>query len=314
MKIFVTGFGQILYLVVLIALGYFLLKIKAVPENTSSVLSVLERNLLLPAMIMNALMQNFTVERLRDSGKYFLAALVMFAVVIPVVKIGMHFAMKDSYERNICIYGLVISNSGYMGNAVVSQMFPAIFPEFIVYAMAAYILNYVWGVPTLLIPHDAQEAGWKAKLRRLNNPIFYAMIAGIIIGLSKIPIPSFVATAISSLGSCMSPIAMLLTGMAVARIDLKAAMRKKSIYIVSVIRLLGLPLIALIIVCRLSIPYTMAICILAYISMPLGLNSVVISGSYGKDTSYAASMVMLSHLLSVVTIPLIFAVYSFVTI
>ena len=51
MKIFVTGFGQILYLVVLIALGYFLLKIKAVPENTSSVLSVLERNLLLPASV-----------------------------------------------------------------------------------------------------------------------------------------------------------------------------------------------------------------------------------------------------------------------
>ena len=310
MEGFISGFTQILYLVLLIAVGYILDKIKAVPSNTAAVLSILERNLLLPAMIMNALMQNFTVERLKVSGRYFIAAIVMFIVVIPIVRIGTKLFVKDGYERNICSYGLIISNSGYMGNAVISKLFPDIFPEFIVYALAAYILNYIWGVPTLLIPHDEQTDNWKSKLRRLNNPIFYAMIIGIVIGLSQIPIPGFAASAVSSLGSCMSPIAMLLTGMSVAQIDLKLTLKRSSIYIVSMIRLLVIPMIALLVVQMLSLPYAMAVCILAYVSMPIGLNSVVIPSAYGKDTAHAAAMVLFSHIASALTIPLVFAVYN----
>jgi predicted permease len=40
--------------------------------------------------------------------------------------------------------------------------------------------------------------------------------------------------------------------------------------------------------------------------MPLGLSTIVIPGGYGKDTSVAAGMTLVSHLLSAVTIPCIF--------
>ena len=40
--------------------------------------------------------------------------------------------------------------------------------------------------------------------------------------------------------------------------------------------------------------------------MPLGLNTLVIPAAYGKDTSAAAGMALVSHLLSCITIPLVF--------
>lgn len=83
-----------------------------------------------------------------------------------------------------------------------------------------------------------------------------------------------------------------------------------SIYVVSGIRLLVIPLISLVVIRLLSLPYTMAVCILAYVSMPIGLNTVVIPSAYGKDTAQGAAMVLFSHLASALTIPLAFAIYN----
>jgi hypothetical protein len=40
--------------------------------------------------------------------------------------------------------------------------------------------------------------------------------------------------------------------------------------------------------------------------MPLGLSPVFIPAGYGKDTSKAAAMTLVSHLASMITIPLLF--------
>ena len=48
---------------------------------------------------------------------------------------------------------------------------------------------------------------------------------------------------------------------------------------------------------------------ICYVSMPLGLNTVVIPTAYGKDTSLAAGMALVSNVLSVLTIPLVFMVF-----
>ena len=55
---------------------------------------------------------------------------------------------------------------------------------------------------------------------------------------------------------------------------------------------------------------TAYICGLCSLAMPLGLNTIVIPSAYGKDTSVAAGMAVISHLLAVVTIPVIFAIIN----
>jgi predicted permease len=46
------------------------------------------------------------------------------------------------------------------------------------------------------------------------------------------------------------------------------------------------------------------------LAMPLGLNTIVVPGAYGKDTTDAASMALISHILSIITIPIIFMLVS----
>jgi predicted permease len=40
--------------------------------------------------------------------------------------------------------------------------------------------------------------------------------------------------------------------------------------------------------------------------MPLGLNTIVIPAAYGKDTTAAAGMALISHTLAVISIPILF--------
>jgi len=55
-----------------------------------------------------------------------------------------------------------------------------------------------------------------------------------------------------------------------------------------------------------KIPEKTYICALCSLAMPLGLNTIVIPSAFGKDTTVAAGMAVISHLLSCITITLIF--------
>ena len=109
----------------------------------------------------------------------------------------------------------------------------------------------------------------------------------------------------------MSPLAMILTGITVAETDLKKIASDWTIYAASLIRLLVFPLIYMGVFYLLPIKdATFIACTVSAMAMPLGLNTVVIPSAYGKDTSVAAGMAIISHLMSCATIPVIFTIMT----
>ena len=146
----------------------------------------------------------------------------------------------------------------------------------------------------------------KSRLKSFANPMFVAMLLGILIGVSGFKLPACIEQVVDVTGSCMSPVAMLLTGITVAKMDMKKVLSLKSIYIVSLIRLIVFP------ACFIGLFYlfpaakNIVVCTVCSLAMPLGLNTIVVPRGYGKDTSVAAGMALVSHLLSAATIPVIF--------
>lgn len=312
MKIFTTTLGQMALLFTLIALGYILKKIKAIPDNTPSVLSKLENNALIPALVMGTLMTEFTFEKLSASWQYLIGGAAVTAVSILLAIFFSHIIVKDRYERNLFTYGLTFSNFGFMGNAVVIALFPHVFPYYLILTIPLWIAIYVWGVPSLLMPHDSEKDNMLSRLRKLINPMFIAMLIGMILGISGAAdyMPDFIVDSVSTLGSCMSPIAMLLTGMTVAEMGLGKAFSKISVYLVSVVRLIVMPVIFMIPLMFLPIPKEISLCIICSVAMPLGLNTIVVPKAYDLDTSVGSSMALISHIMSCGTIPLIFMLFE----
>lgn len=306
MALFTTTLDRMAFLISLIAIGYLLVKIKVIHTSAATVLSRLENWLFLPALVLGTFLNQFTVARLSAAWQSFAAGCVVLLVTVPLAILGARLCTKDSYLRRIFTYGLSFSNFGFMGNAVVSVLFPAFFADYLIFTLPFWILIQLWGVPALLIGGDGEHGGILQSLKNLLNPMMIGMLIGMLLGLSGITLPNFVTALVNDAGACMSPIAMLLTGITVAQIDLVKTVCNLQIWAVTAIRLLAFPALALALLFFLPLPKTIELCTVCALAMPLGLNTVVVPSAYGRDTTAAAGMALISHIASCLTIPCVF--------
>ena len=306
MNIVFSTLNQTAFLFGLIVIGYILVKIKFLPENAAAVLSKLENAVFIPALVMGTFIENFTTDRINTYGSLLLASGVIAVIAAPLAVLVSKLFTKDKYIRNIYTYGLSFSNFGFMGNAVVKSLFPDIFCEYLIFTLPLWILIYLWGVPRLLLADTEKKQSFKDGMKSFVNPMFICMVIGMVVGILGIKLPVWLHSVITVSGDCMSPVAMILTGIVVSGVSVKKTFTNFRIYGVSVVRLVVLPVIFIGISQFLNLPETTYICALCSLAMPLGLNTIVIPSALGKDTSDAAGMAVISHLLSCITIPLIF--------
>jgi len=307
MEVFFSALNQMGVLATFVVVGYVLIKSGRVPAGSAAILSKLETYLFIPALVVGVFAEKITPENI-SASMFILGAgfILVCSTILPAIFFARLCGKGDRYIRKIYTYGLVFPNYSYMGNAVVSAVFPAIFMEYLFFTVPVGIAIYLWGMPALLMPDAGEKATLRERLKNLVNPTIFCMLIGMAIGYFSIPVPAFFMTAANALGSCMSPVAMLLTGMTIAMVDLRKVLRNVGTYQVSFLRLIVFPLIANAILSVLPVSKTAFICSVCYMAMPLGLNSIVIPGAYGQDTSVAAGMAVVSHLASCITIPLVF--------
>ena len=335
-ELFLSTLNQMAVLFTFIVIGFLLVKLGCIKEHAAVTLSKLENIVLVPALILGTFIENFTIAKLGLAWKLLLMSLALGLICLPLAFAVTKWLYKGEQEtrlRAVATYALNFSNFGFMGNAVVQALFPEIFLEYVIFTIPLWTLAYVWGVPALLIPPKKVETtegqmesenkksfGREvlSRLKPLVNPMFICVIIGAIVGLSGITLPKFIGQSISSMGACMSPLAMILIGCISTRIDFKKLFKKWRIYMISVIRIIAIPLVFIGIFALLPqnswLSPTFLKCAVVSLAMPMGVSGVFIPAGYGEDTTPIAEMVLVSHLLSVLTIPVMFMLFQAVLI
>lgn len=319
---------QMAVLAIYMIIGFIVAKLKIVPDGSTKVLSKLENTVFIPALVLFTFITNFTTENLTTAWKLLVFAIIVVLVTIPLAMLIARIATRDGYIQKIYTYGLSFSNFGFMGNAVVLALFPEYFTYYVIFTLPLWTAIYVWGAPFLLMGDDENVEGenktktsnkksiWSL-LKNLINPMFISLIIGAIVGISGLGaiLPSFIVDVIKGCQNCMSPIAMIMTGMTFASLDFKKMFTNWSVYFISVVRLVVLPCLFVglyyLITWAFSItlPHEFFVCLVASSAMPLGLNTIVIPAAYGKDVSVASGMALISHLMSIITIPILMGIF-----
>ena len=260
-ELFLSTLNQMAVLFIFIVIGFLLVKLRCISENAAATLSKLENIVFVPALILGTFIENFTMEKLGMAWRLLLMSLVLALICLPLAFFITKWLYKEEQEkrlRAVATYALNFSNFGFMGNAVVQALFPEIFLEYVIFTIPLWTLAYVWGVQALLIPPKSEGqnettgvvTGKKSvvrvvlsRLKSLVNPMFICVIIGAIIGLSGITLPKFIGQSITSMGACMSPLAMILIGCISTKIDFKKLFLKWRIYVISVVRIIAIPLV-----------------------------------------------------------------------
>ena len=304
MQVFSTTLNQMLVLFLFIALGYFLNLKGILPLNTSLAISRLETNVLLPCLVFVTFYKYCTIEYLSLKWVYIAYGGALTVVFVIVGLVLSRIFAKENYLQKIYAYSFTVANISFMGNAVVLGTFgDEVLFDYMFFTLPLQLYIYSYGIASL----KPQNAANKFSLKSFINPMFISMAIGILSGVLEIPVPSFLLTAVSSAGACMSPLAMILTGFIIGNYSLKKLASEKKVYIASVLRLIVLPLIYVLILKLLNTDSDIIKVVLCATAMPLGLNTVVFPAAYGGDTTAGASMALISHLMSVITIPIMFA-------
>lgn len=294
-----------------IFVGFVLRKKKLVPEDTDSVLSKLLNYALCPALSFHTFFQNFSISSLLENYSLILYSCLILALAILLAGPLSRLFVKEGYGRNVYKYAMAFANYGYMGDSIMLAVFGSeMLFYYMLFKIPMLIITYSWGMAQLI----PGKKGLKGTLLRIINPSTLAMVLGVLGGLFNLKAyaPVFLTGALTNLGSCMGPIAMVLTGYVVASFDMKKMLTNTKVYIATAVRLLILPAVY----CTLLIliganELVLTLTLVAY-ATPLGLNTVVFPAAYGADTSTGAGMAMISHTLAVLTFPLMYALLTFV--
>ncbi len=321
--IFNSTLSQLIVMILFIVAGFILKKTNVLKDGALGVLSKLVTYLFLPAVLVNSFMTQFTVDNLSLYGEVLLFSLVVSMVTIPLgLLLGKLLVKNDDFLKKIYQYGFIYSNFTYIGIPLIQAIAPEFEMHYLIFTIIPQFCFALWALPELLIP-KAEETEEEKKtfsqsvviyLKRLLTPIFIGLFIGIILGLTGLGqiLPQFLTTTIKQASGCMSVTAMLLTGVVIASYNIKDILVDYKIYIASVLRLIAIPVVLgfllklIMIITGLESDYMMLI-LLVYTAMPLGLNTVIIPSAYGKETSSAAGMALVSHIIGIISMPLVIA-------
>jgi malate permease and related proteins len=297
---------QTLVLFLLMTIGFGAGKAGILEDQGSKGLSRLLVNFILPALIIQSMQRPFSIE-LRDLAYRMLGvSFLSYAFAFPLAWLLVKSIRARGAERGAHAFGAIFSNCAFMGFPVVEAIFgkDAIFAASVA-NIPFQLLAFSIG-PYLL----ARTAGSSARLGpgSFITPAAAAAVAGFIFFACGIVLPSPVARALTLLGDTTTPLSMVLIGSIVSRMDFRAAIARPRLYATSVFRLVLFPL-ALFALLRLlglggmlvSLPVVLA-------AMPVAANSAILAKAYGGDAETASSLVLVSTLLSLFTIPALAAI------
>lgn len=155
-------------------------------------------------------------------------------------------------------------------------------------------------------------AGGKGSLKqfllRLLNPPFLANFVGLALFLLPIRAPEPVTEVFDSLGGMVVPLSMMLIGMSLARLSLRAIFSDWRVYVLAGCRLLLAPVV-IFLVMRLFVRDALFLNLFVILAaMPCASVLPILCGEYGGDEALASKCVFVTTLLSLATVPLMLGI------
>ena len=303
--VFLATISKVSVLLIFIGLGYLLRRTKKLPDNAGRVLSLLTTLVFSPAYTIKNLSASLTLDKIGSQ-----MILIGYGAVIVLATIGLAFVMakvlaRNDFERRSYIYAFSIPNFGYFGYPLVEGVFGSeVMGQLMIFCLPMSIACNTFGYLLFV------QGGKLTFKDIMKMPVIVSVFIGMAIGLSGLELPPLVTDVLSTAGNCMSPASMLLAGFVLGGFPLKSLFKGGRSYLMSAIRLLGIPALVGGILFLLGLRGMYLALPVMILCMPLGLNLVVFPESMGIDAGDNAKMCFVCNLLTIAVLPPIFALLS----
>ena len=271
-----------LMLFLLIIAGVLIKKAGLISEEGRKTLSDLLLNAILPCNIVHSFMGG-----LKISQEFVINCLLMllFSIGIQMVCVlgsKVLFAKFPHEQKSVLSYGLICSNSGFIGLPIAEAIFGSI----------SVTYTSIFQIPL-------RFSMWTAGLS-----LFTTVSRKDALMLVPIPVPAVLDNTITAISKCTTPISMFVIGAILADVPIRSLFRLPVLYY-AFLRLLAVPLLVYAALLPFSIdPLLVNICVLMA-GCPAGCTVPILADKYHCDAAFASQITFTSTLLSIVTLPLL---------
>lgn len=301
MNISILLMEQIIQLFLMIFMGYLIVKVGLVKDEDSKVLSKIILYLIIPCVIINAFQVDYTM----DTVKGLLLALAASVMTQVLLLIIISLAGKLLHLNEVEIASVYYSNSG---NLIVPIVTFILGPDWVLYGCVfmSVQLIFLWTHCKKIISQESSY-DWKKIVLNIN---MISIFIGVVLFFTKIHLPEILNNTLGSVGS------MIVTGMLFAGMNLKQIFADKRVYFVSFLRLIAVPLLALVMIKISHLAMfsadgnkIMLIVFLAIIT-PSASTITQMCQVYGNDSRYASAINVMTTLFSIITMPLMVMLFE----
>ena len=285
-------------LIIIMVLGLFLARMGTITPEGRQLLTDLVINVTLPCSIVKAFLIEFSMDILQSCIAIFLAA-----IVIQFLGMGLSHILYPGYEgqrKRVLQYATICSNAGILGNPIAEGAFGSIG---LMYA-SIYLIpqrSFMWSFGLTFF--TVSPSLWQLIKKILTHPCIIAVELGLVLLIGQFQLPGVISATISSLGSANTSVSMLLIGAILSTVDLKKMVDRDSLYYCAV-RLILIPGLVYL-GCRIAGLEEMVTGVSVLLSaMPAASVTAVMASKYQQDAPFAAKIVALSTILSMITAPL----------
>ncbi len=299
MDIFLTVLGQVGIMMIMMAVGWLLFKKRVLTDVGASEMTKVLVNIVTPCLIISS----FATVDSGDISVYNVVLSIVLAlasILIGIIVSKFLFKKQDEGRKNVLRFGVAFSNSGFMGMPLVESILGAqglIYASFFI--VVFNIICWTYGYSMM---------GGKGKIRirtLLFNPGVIGTIFGLPIYIFGLDLPNLVLSPISSFGALNTPLAMIIAGACIAKLNLNDFIEDLQVYKMAFFKLLAVPLIVLGLVFLINPEDTLFVSIVIQSCTPTATATVLLAMLFNKDSRLASKAVAISTLISIVTIPFV---------
>ena len=298
MESMLTVISKVGVMLLLILVGYVVSKKGMLTDRGTSEVNTLLLQIVTPCLIVNSFL---TSEDSLSAGELLLSVgTSALAIGLSILLSRCFFRKEPEGRKKVLQFAAAFSNSGFMGLPLVEGIVGSkgvMYGSFFIVVFNIFCWTYGFRM---------MSGGQKMSLKvLLMNPGIIGLVFGLPIYFLDLHLPAVLSEPVGFLAALNTPLAMLVVGSYIAKVELHSFISDLAVYKSAALRLLLAPGIFLGLLLLIRPEPNLFVTSVIQAACPAAANTVLFSVQYKRDSALASKTVAVSTVLSIITIPLL---------
>ena len=276
--------------------GYVLTKAGILSADARKPLSNLLINFILPCNIITSFLMEFNRKIMLDCLTILIVSICIQAFVILLSK----YLYLNTERRKMPVlrYGTIVSNAGVMGSPIAQGLYG---DQGLLYA-SIYLIPMravMWSFGVTCFTGTKGKGIFK---KIITHPCIVAVLLGMILMIFQISLPKGIEQTIRYAGNANTALSMIVIGNILAEVKASEILDGKA-WSFCIIRLLIIPLLVFAGCSLTGVDELVKQVSVVLAGMPAAATTAILAAKYDSDAHFAAKIVFLSTLLSMLSVP-----------